>query len=361
VDADPHPNFLGTSAAAPNVAAIAALIREVRPALSPTGIYDRLQSTARDVTFRINDANRLVSIDEGFDPWSGYGFVQAPEAVPERDVFDLRLALNDSQADTYELSWRERSEVTVDDYDIERRYFDGPFESVSADVLRDGDQRRVDVGPLGLGVFTFRIQWTRSDGETRQRTTRPDTLGFGSVSTDLQAPQNVSNPEGRRTTALSWTVPPGTDGFSYDVERKRGDDGPFEVLGTTQERRFDARLQTPGRYSYRVTARDGQGNSITSSARPVEIDFEGAAVAIGPYPNPVREAATLDLTVQERQTVTIEVFNTIGERIFRDQRVLPARTATPIRLDVGRFSSGVYFLRVQGDGFSTDRRMVVVK
>jgi len=361
VDADPHPNFFGTSAAAPNVAAIAALIREVRPSLPPTDVYDRLQSTAADVTDRQNRNGDFVSIAQGVDPWSGFGFVQAPEAVPERDVFDLRLTLNDSQADTYELSWRERSEVTVDDYEIERRYFDGPFESVSADVLRDGDQRRVDVGPLGLGVFTFRIQWTRSDGETRQRTTPPDTLGFGSVSTDLQAPENVSNPEGRRTTALSWTVPPGTDGFSYDVERKRGDDGPFEVLGTTQERRFDARLQTPGRYSYRVTARDGQGNSITSPAQSVEIDFDGAAVAIGPYPNPVREEATLDLTVQDQQTVTVEVFNTIGERIYRDRRALSARTATPIRLDVGRFSSGVYFLRVQGDGFSTDRRMVVVK
>jgi len=361
VDADPHPNFFGTSAAAPNVAAIAALIREVRPSLPPTDVYDRLQSTAADVTDRQNRNGDFVSIAQGVDPWSGFGFVQAPEAVPERDVFDLRLALNDSQADTYELSWRERSEVTVDDYEIERRYFDGPFESVSADVLRDGDQRRVDVGPLGLGVFTFRIQWTRSDGETRQRTTPPDTLGFGSVSTDLQAPENVSNPEGRRTTALSWTVPPGTDGFSYDIERKRGDDGPFEVLGTTQERRFDARLQTPGRYSYRVTARDGQGNSITSPAQSVEIDFDGAAVAIGPYPNPVREEATLDLTVQDQQTVTVEVFNTIGERIYRDRRALSARTATPIRLDVGRFSSGVYFLRVQGDGFSTDRRMVVVK
>jgi len=361
VDADPHPNFFGTSAAAPNVAAIAALIRQVRPTIPPTDVYNRLQSTATDVTFRINNQNQLVSIDEGFDPWSGFGFVQAPEAVPRRDIFDLQLALNDTQEDSYELAWRERSEITVESYEVERRYFDGSFEPVSTTVTSDGDLRRADVGPLGLGVFSFRIKWTQSDGSTGQRTTPPDTLGFSSVTTDLQRPEDVPNPEGRRTAALSWTVPPGTEGFSYDVERRRGDDGPFDVLGTTQDLGFDARLQTPGRYSYRVTARDGQGNSITSSAQSVTIDFEGAAVAIGPYPNPVREEATLDLTVQDQQTVTVEVFNTIGERIYRDRRALSARTATPIRLDVGRFSSGVYFLRVQGDGFSKDRRMVVVK
>jgi hypothetical protein len=364
VDADPHPNFFGTSASAPNVAAIAALIKEVRPGLPPTEVYDRLESTAADVTDRLNRNGEFVTIAEGVDPWSGYGFVQAPEAVPVRDIFDVRLAeVADPQGDTFELTWRQRDDVSIDNssYQIERQYFDGPFEPVSTTVTASGDQRSADVGALGLGVFQFRIRWTRSDGTPRQRTTRPDTLGFQGVLAELRSPGDIPNPQGRRTAALSWTVPPGTDGFSYDVERRRGADGPFEVIGTTQERRFDARLQTPGRYSYRVTARDGQGNSLTSPAQAVEIDFEGAAVAIGPYPNPVRENATLDLTVEDGQTVTVEVYNTIGERIFRDRRAVTARTATSLRVDAGRWSSGVYFLRVRGDGFSKTRKLVVVK
>ena len=365
IDADPHPNFFGTSAAAPNVAAIAALIREVRPGLPPTEVYDRLESTAADVTDRLNRNGEFVTIAEGVDPWSGYGFVQAPEAVPVRDIFDVQLAeVTAPQGGTYELTWRQREDVTIDNssYQVERQYFDGPFEPVSTTVTTSGDQRTADVGALGLGVFQFRIRWTRSDGTPRQRTTRPDTLGVQSLAAELRSPGDIPNPQGRRTAALSWTVPAGTDGFSYDVERRRGaDDGPFEVIGTTQERRFDARLQAPGRYSYRITARDGQGNSLTSPAQAVEIDFDGAAVAIGPYPNPVRENATLDLTVDEQQAVTVEVYNTIGERIFRDRRQLAARTATSLRVDAGRWSSGVYFLRVRGDGFSKTRKLVVVK
>ena len=365
VDADPHPNFFGTSAAAPNVAAIAALIKQARPGLPPTDVYDRLESTAADVTDRATrpgSEEPFEPVAKGVDPWSGHGFVQAPEAVPVRDVFEVQLAETaDPQSGTFELTWRQRSEITVEDYQVERRYFDGPFEPVSATVTESGDQRTIDVGALGLGVFQFRIQWTRSDGTPRQRTTRPDTLGFRSVSTELGSPGDIPNPRGRRTTALSWTVPAGTQGFSYDVERRRGEDGAFEVIGTTQERSFNARLQTPGRYSYRITARDGQGNSLTSPAEPVEIEFDGAAVAIGPYPNPARENATLDLTVADRQTVTVEVYNTIGERIFRDRRALSARTATSLRVDAGRWSSGVYFLRVRGEGFSKTRKLVVVK
>jgi hypothetical protein len=364
VDADPHPNFFGTSAAAPNVAAIAALIKEVRPGLPPTEVYDRLESTAADITDRFNRNGEFVGVAEGVDPWSGHGFVQAPEAVPVRDIFDVQLAETaDPEAGTFELTWRQRDDVTIDNssYQVERRYFDGPFEPVSTTVTTSGEQRTAEVGALGLGVFQFRIQWTRSDGTPRQRTTRPDTLGFQGVATELRSPGEIPNPQGRRTAALSWTVPAGTQGFSYDVERRRGADGPFEVLATTQERRFDARLQAPGQYTYRITARDGQGNSLTSPTRTVEIDFEGAAVAIGPYPNPVRETATLDLTVDDQQAVTVEVYNTIGERVFRDQRQLAARTATALRVDAGRWSSGVYFLRVRGEGFSKTRKLVVVK
>jgi hypothetical protein len=362
-DPDPHPNFFGTSAAAPNVAAIAALIKEVRPGLSPTEVYDRLESTAADVTERLNRNNEFVGIAQGVDPWSGHGFVRAPEAVPVRDIFDVQLAETDPQAGTFQLSWNQRADVSIDNssYQVQRQYFDGPFEPVSTTVTQSGDQLTAEVGALGLGVFQFRIQWRRSDGTPRQRTTRPDTLGFRSVATELRSPGDIPNPQGRRTAALSWTVPAGTAGFSYDVERRRGADGPFEVLGTTQERRFDARLQPPGQYSYRITARDGQGNSLTSPAQAVEITFEGAAVAIGPYPNPVRETATLDLTVDERQAVTVEVYNAIGERILRDRRSVAARTATSLRVDAGRWSSGVYFLRVRGDGFSKTRKLVVVK
>ncbi|MFB6247477.1 MAG: T9SS type A sorting domain-containing protein [Salinibacter sp.] len=362
VDADPYPNFFGTSAAAPNVAAIAALVRQARPGMPPTEVYNRLESTAADVTDRANRSGDFVSVAAGVDPWSGHGFVQASQAVPRRDIFDVQLAETaDPQTGTFELTWRQRSNITVESYKIEKRYFDESFEPVSATVTKSGDQRTADVGALGLGVFTFRIQWTRSDGTTRQRTTRPDTLGFRGITSELRLPGDIPNPRGRRTAALSWMVPAGTNGFSYEVERRRGEDGTFEVIGTTQDPGFNARLQAPGRYSYRITARDGRGHSLTSPAKPVEIEFDGAAVAIGPYPNPVRESATLDLTVADGQTVTVEVYNTIGEQVFRDRRRLAARTATSLRVDAGRWSSGVYFLRVRGEGFTKTRKLVVVK
>lgn len=68
-DEDTDPNFFGTSAASPHVAAVAALMKEANPGASPAEIFAALENTA------------LEMMDPGFDWDSGYGFVSAPDAV----------------------------------------------------------------------------------------------------------------------------------------------------------------------------------------------------------------------------------------------------------------------------------------
>jgi PKD repeat protein len=68
-DLDDWPNFFGTSAAAPHVAAVAALMKEANSSATPAEIYAALESTALDMN------------ETGFDNDSGYGFVWAPDAV----------------------------------------------------------------------------------------------------------------------------------------------------------------------------------------------------------------------------------------------------------------------------------------
>jgi Domain of unknown function (DUF4214)/Subtilase family len=62
-------NFFGTSAAAPHAAAVAALLLQSKPALTPAKIYESLEATAIDMG------------TSGFDNDSGFGLIQADAAV----------------------------------------------------------------------------------------------------------------------------------------------------------------------------------------------------------------------------------------------------------------------------------------
>ncbi len=286
-----------------------------------------------------------------------------------RDLFAVEAQAAEAAAGGLTLSWTERENADIQKYIVDRRYFGGPFQTIRQVDASSLSGSRLTLEGLGIGAFTFRLRWRRSDGTVQTALGQPrDTVRVGDVATTL----TERDAQGRGTVGLSWTVPPGTpSGFRYQIERRAGQGGEFRTVATVrqdgavgeaQNKQYTADRQTPGRYEYRVTAQDGSGNAVTSGAREVQIDFEGDVFALGPYPNPVRETASFDLTARQSQSVTVEVYNMLGERVYTDRREVDAQAPASVSIDVSQWASGMYFLRLRGDAtVGETQKMVVVQ
>jgi hypothetical protein len=168
--------------------------------------------------------------------------------------------------------------------------------------------------------------------------------------------------QGRGTVEVEWDVPPGTPpDFTFLIERAEGDGSRFQEAGVVSRNQFAAQRQPPGEYSYRIVARDRQGHQLVSDPVPVRISFDGPVYVDGPYPNPVRGRATLVLTARQFQDTTLEIFNSIGQRMYYRKRVLGPQEPMRFSLNSREWASGLYVIRVQGQTFTTTRKMMVVR
>jgi len=167
IDSDPHPNFFGTSAAAPNVAAIAALILETNPGFTSAEVYNQLETNAEDVTTRQNRDGDFVSISSGVDSWSGHGFVQATAST-----LPVELARFDAVAEgeTVVLSWETAGETNNAGFGIEHKRGDGTFETLAfkdgAGTTTEPQTYQYRTPALAPGTHTFRLRQEDLDGST---------------------------------------------------------------------------------------------------------------------------------------------------------------------------------------------------
>lgn len=358
-DDDDFPNFFGTSAAAPHVAAVAALMREFDPTRPPAQIYDDLESTAIDMTqVLVNNTAEPIPDGEGFDFYSGFGLVQADEAVPlaaEVVSFEALLAENGS---TIRLTWRETPTAAIEEYVVERQYFDGPFEPIAtipADEVNGGDFTNFsfETESLGLGRYTFRLRWRRTDGTTGTSPQQP------TVNVDLLSFEASVVGERQDGIQLDWTVPEGTTGFSYTVLARSGE--RIDTLGTTTDRSFTAENLRPGRYEFWLRMEDQSGNVLNSRTISEIIPLDGAVALGAGYPNPFINRVNIPITTEKEQTVEIRVYNELGQVVQQQFEELKALVPSTLRISATNWASGVYFIQVRGEGFTESQQVVRVR
>ena len=132
---------------------------------------------------------------------------------------------------------------------------------------------------------------------------------------------------------------------------------------TTKAQQYQYRTEEldVGRHAFRLVQVDEDGTPHATDARRVEVALEEPFAVSPPRPNPSERAATLEITVQTAQEVTVAVYDVLGRRVaVALQERLPGQETKQIQLPAHRWASGTYFVRIRGEDFATTRRMTVV-
>ena len=80
------------------------------------------------------------------------------------------------------------------------------------------------------------------------------------------------------------------------------------------------------------------------------------------YPNPFNPATCFSLTVKERQEVTVEVFNLLGNRVRRlFEGTMESGETRTFTFNADDLPSGIYLYRARGEKFTAARQMTLMK
>lgn len=174
-------------------------------------------------------------------------------------------------------------------------------------------------------------------------------------------------------TTLHWQTTAMTNSTGFEVQHRppsvAADDWTrvafVDGKGTTgQAQQYTHRLDNlpPGTNHFRLKQVNPDGTVAFSAPVEAVVAMSTPYRLVAPYPNPFRQQASFDLRVADAQHVHITAYNQLGQRVATlHNGPLAPNEKHAFTLTGDRLSSGLYFIRIHGETFSTTARAVLVR
>ena len=171
---------------------------------------------------------------------------------------------------------------------------------------------------------------------------------------------------GDREVTLNWNTLSETNNARFDVERDGDVVAQVPSAGGSSGHDYSwiDRNVTNGRtYSYSLVAVDVSGNRVTvatESVTPHSTLITEYALS-GNYPNPFNPTTSFSYSLKDAGFVTLKVYDVAGRlvnELVNSEQVVGTYTVT---FDAANLPSGVYYYRLNVNGFSATQKMVLMK
>jgi len=100
---------------------------------------------------------------------------------------------------------------------------------------------------------------------------------------------------------------------------------------------------------------------VVGKAALAEDETIAAFPTVQNFPNPFNPSTTIEFSIPSEGKVTIEIFNTIGERIEVLTQDYYSAGVHAVKWNAASYSSGTYFYRLTAGSYSVAKKMLLVK
>lgn len=229
------------------------------------------------------------------------------------------------------------------------------------------------IGLMGNGITYTNFSW-RDDIAMVATPCAPNMDATGNMQTFTGGPLPAgiifSLRTSNRDVLLQWTGAPENAGTKFMVEQSPENsirfaeiktlNGLAQTLGTTHDYQLQLNNVDPGIYNFRIKQVSATGQIIYSSILKAFVKTSYGYLLSGVYPNPVSAKASLTLSLEKSQKVTMELFNGLGQKIktIREEMFVANQTHI-IQMKLDDIGNGKYYLVVKGEFFKETRPVIV--
>jgi len=171
---------------------------------------------------------------------------------------------------------------------------------------------------------------------------------------------------------LSWETATEVNNYGFNIERKleTGDwmkigfvDGHGNSNSLKQYKFDDNTLDIPGKYFYRLKQVDIDGSFEYSESVEIDIElnFPTEFELSQNFPNPFNPTTNIQFSLPETGQVKLVVFNVIGEQVAELVNKNMEAGNHNVKFDASDLNSGIYFYKIEVNGFVQIRKMMFVK
>lgn len=172
-----------------------------------------------------------------------------------------------------------------------------------------------------------------------------------------------------KNVILNWSTATETNNRGFEIQRKSLT-GDFVTIafvdgkGTTQKPQsyaYTDRNLENGKYFYRLKQLDFNGTSSYSKIAEVDVNIPAKFELSQNYPNPFNPATTIKYEIAKESHVSLKVYDAIGNEIATLVSETKAPGTYEVKYDASYLSNGVYFYKIQAGGFTSTKKLILMK